>query len=180
MKEPLSTLSNAFYGIVSLIIFYGGVTGDLSLGAISVALSAGVLCLASGLYHATLTRENQAFDEVAMYILLGSLIGLGLSTITGLHMLSFFIWILTAVVSITQWERMDSFVWVPSMAAVVAVLVGVIGGPLTALGLFGIFAVSGGIRQLGKRYTGRVEELFHSAWHLGTAVAIYLAFSALQ
>jgi hypothetical protein len=180
IKEPLSTLSNALYGVVGVLVLMDGFANGLTLAHVYVSLSAFWLMVGSAWYHATLKNPGQSYDEVAMYMLLGSLLGLGTVALGSPEVFGLTLWLLATIAAFALWDNVDSFLVVPVMAIGVALLVVAYSGIGEGLWLFSIFAVSVLIRQIGEKYHGSLKgELFHSVWHFGTAAAMYLTFTLL-
>jgi hypothetical protein len=181
MQEPLSTLSNAFYGVAGVLVIMDALANGATLGHVYVSLSAFWLMVGSAWYHATFKNPGQSYDEMAMYTLLGSLIGVGTVALGSTGATGVAIWILAVLMGTFLWPILNSFVVVPLMTVIVILLVIANAGIGKGLVLLSIFLLSVMIRQIGAKYHGSLMgDIFHGMWHLGTASAMFLCFMYLQ
>lgn len=180
MKEPISTITNLFYGVAGVsIIIAGGTAVSAYVGACFI-----VLMIGSGLFHGLGTSTGQAADEMAMYFVFTALLA---------HLYKYFdptasevLLIGTAfsasVMMAFLYRVLDSFIMIPALVLLlvsgIAVTVSIRWGVAIFLGY--LFCII--VRTVGKWWgEGSVtDDLFHGIWHIATAATMYASWMLLQ
>lgn len=152
MKEPLSTVSNAFYAVAGAYA--------IAYGAVGYGLACILLAVCSGGFHATLNWKWQASDECAMYVVL--------CVLSSLYGVPLFIALLAAGLLCANWNFISSFTTIPILAAVNLVLIA-ISSPVVAFAAGVTALVAFVIRQDAERDG---SDFGHALWHFLTAAAL--------
>jgi len=162
MREPVSTITNAFYILAGVFVLAGYVSyADLVYGAALIGLG-----IASGGFHATLSGRWQTADECMMYVVLCALLPL--------HGFPAALAYACAAALCVAWKQVSSFVWVPALVAANTLLIA-LQSPGSALTLVVIALVAFALRQWGDTLSPGGKDVAHGFWHLLTAHALLFA-----
>ncbi len=186
IQQPLNTISNLAYLFVGLlVVFRRRDAAGLSFGA-AMAL----LCIGSGWFHASMTREGQWLDVVAMYASLNVLVGLALEvngTVAFRRSLPAFL-LLDVVLGVFKWRLPTIPILAAQGLVALTVLVRraragalpwvfVFGPPLVFFTGYALHAMDRariGCDPAGWLYQG------HAVWHCTSAIFLWGTFLALE
>jgi hypothetical protein len=182
IQQPMNTWSNlayVFFGFVALLPRRADVLARL-FGVSMLLLGTG-----SFLFHASITREMQWLDVVGMYAVQIALIAVGVGRLWPVSPMALLVGALATDVLFAAFKwQINTWLAIPALGAVTAVLIVLAvrrdgrpyRGPMVALPLLGAGIL---LQRLEVHRVICFPESFfqpHAAWHLLTAIALYLAY----
>lgn len=171
---PRNTVSNLAYAIVGVLVAATESTDAAAVFAVAMI----ILATGSALYHAEKTLEANRLDWLGMFAVFGAMVPHGwLPNWPGVP------WLMLGVAMLLGWlylrQRRLYFDWAMGVLLVLSSIRPVWTGAWAGVAVaWAVFAVSYGLWRLDKAGSRWVGLWGHAAWHVGSAVALGLLFSA--